>query len=130
MDKNKALYKLKGLPPIYYLNLDAEPERNIFMETQLEYWGIENYTRISAYDGRGDRDLSEIIKGRYPDGMTSGEVGCTTSHLKALRHFLETSDSPCALIENLYHPSPTNSYIHIGLSGLKYITPFSPCSNL
>ena len=98
MDKNKALYKLKGLPPIYYLNLDAEPERKIFMETQLEYWGIENYTRISAYDGRGDRDLSEIIKGRYPDGMTSGEVGCTTSHLKALRHFLETSDSPCALI--------------------------------
>jgi len=98
MDRNKALYKLKGLPPIYYLNLDAEPERNIFMETQLEYWGIENYTRISAYDGRGDRDLSEIIKGRYPDGMSSGEVGCTTSHLKALRHFLETSDSPCALI--------------------------------
>ena len=41
MDRNKALYKLKGLPPIYYLNLDAEPERKIFMETQLEYWGIE-----------------------------------------------------------------------------------------
>ena len=46
MDKNKALYKLKGLPPIYYLNLDAEPERKIFMETQLEYWVIENYTHL------------------------------------------------------------------------------------
>jgi hypothetical protein len=30
--------------------------------------------------------------------MSSGEVGCVTSHLKALKHFLETSDAPCALI--------------------------------
>ena len=29
--------------------------------------------------------------------MSSGEVGCTTSHLKALKEFLET-DAPCALI--------------------------------
>ena len=27
MDKNKAAFKLKGLPHIYYLNLDEEPER-------------------------------------------------------------------------------------------------------
>ena len=98
MDRNKATFKLKNLPPIYYLNLDEEPERNIFMESQLKYWEIENYTRISAYDGRGDRDLGHILKGRYPDGMSSGEVGCTTSHLKAMKHFLETSDAPCALM--------------------------------
>ena len=98
MDRNKATFKLKGLPPIYYLNLDEEPERMMYMEAQLKYWEIENYTRISAYDGRADRDLGHILKGRYPDGMSSGEVGCTTSHLKALKHFLETSDEPCALI--------------------------------
>tara|TARA_X000000368_G_scaffold322688_1_gene259817 strand:+ start:3341 stop:4132 length:792 start_codon:yes stop_codon:yes gene_type:complete len=97
MDRNKATFKLKNIPPIYYLNLDEEPERNIFMESQLKYWEIENYTRISAYDGRGDRDLGHILKGRYPDGMSSGEVGCTTSHLKAMKEFLKT-DEPCALI--------------------------------
>ena len=96
MDRNKAVFKLNGFPHIYYLNLDEEPERNTFMETQLKYWQIENYTRISAYDGRED-DLSDIVKGRYPDAMTSGEVGCTTSHLKALKEFLKT-DAPCALI--------------------------------
>ncbi len=68
MDKNKASYKLKGLPPIYYINLDGEPERKMYMEAQLKYWEIENYTRISAYDGRED-DLSDIIKGTYPDMM-------------------------------------------------------------
>jgi GR25 family glycosyltransferase involved in LPS biosynthesis len=98
MDRNKAVYKLKGLPPIYYLNLDEQPERAQYMEDQFKYWEIEDYTRISAYDGRDGRDLGDILKGRYPDMMSSGEVGCTTSHLKALKHFLETSDSPCVLI--------------------------------
>ena len=97
MDKNKAAYKLKGLPPIYCINLDEKPERWEFMEEQFKYWEIENYERISAYDGRED-DLSDIIKGKYPDTMSSGEVGCVTSHLKAIKHWMETSDAPCALI--------------------------------
>jgi hypothetical protein len=96
MDKNKAAYKLKNIPPIYYLNLDGQPERKQYMEEQFKYWEIENYTRISAYDGRTD-DLSDIISGRYPDNMTSGEIGCTTSHLKAIKHWIETSDSQCAI---------------------------------
>ena len=62
------------------------------MEGQFDHWGIKNYTRISAHDGRGDNDLGEILKGTYPNLMTSGEVGCTTSHLKALKHWLENSD--------------------------------------
>ena len=98
MDKNKAAYKLKNLPPIYYLNLDGQPERKEYMENQFKYWEIENYTRISAYDGRDGADLGHILKGRYPDLMNSGEVGCTTSHLKAIKHWYETSDTPCAII--------------------------------
>ena len=97
MDKNKSAYKLKGLPPLYYINIDGEPERDAYMQAQLKYWEIENYTRISAYDGRED-DLSDILKGRYPENMNSGEIGCTTSHLKAIKHWMDTSDSPCAII--------------------------------
>jgi len=97
MDKNKAAYKLKGLPPIYCINLDDKIDRWNYMQNQFAYWQIDNYTRISAYDGRED-DLSDIISGRYPQTMTSGEIGCVTSHLKAIKYFLENSDSPCALI--------------------------------
>jgi GR25 family glycosyltransferase involved in LPS biosynthesis len=96
MDKNKSAYKLKGIGPIYYLNLDGQPERKEYIERQFKYWEIENYERISAYDGRED-DLSDIIKGKYPDSMTSGEIGCTTSHLKAINHWINTSDSPYAI---------------------------------
>jgi hypothetical protein len=96
-DKNKAAYKLKNFGPVYYLNLDGQPERKEYMEDQFKYWEISDYTRISAYDGRDD-DLSDIIQGKYPDGMTSGEIGCVTSHLKAIKYWLETSDSPYAII--------------------------------
>ncbi len=97
MDKNKSAFKLKGIGPIYYLNIDGQPERKMYMEAQLKYWEIENATRISAYDGRED-DLSDIIKGKYPEDMNSGEIGCTTSHLKAIKHWMDTSDSPYAVI--------------------------------
>ena len=97
MDKNKSAYKLKGFPPIYYLNLDGQPERKEYTENQFNYWEIENYTRISAYDGRDD-DLSDIIKGCYPNNMLTGEVGSVTSHLKALKHWLENSDDPYLIV--------------------------------
>lgn len=96
LDKNKSAYKLKNIGPIYYLNLDGQPERREYMESQFNYWEIKNYTRISAYDGRED-DLSSIISGRYPTQMSSGEIGCVTSHLKAIKHWMETSDSPYAI---------------------------------
>lgn len=97
MDKNKSVYKLKNFGPVYLINLDEQPERWEYMEDQFKYWELENYTRISAYDGRED-DLSDIIKGRYPEAVSSGEIGCVTSHLKAIKHWYETSDSPYAII--------------------------------
>ena len=51
------------------------------MKEQLDFWQLENYERISAFDGRNS-DLSEIISGRYPNAVTPPEIGCVTSHLK------------------------------------------------
>jgi hypothetical protein len=96
-EKNKSAYKLDGFGPIYCINLDGQPERWDYMKTQFDYWELKDYTRISAYDGRED-DLSDILTGRYPEMMTSGEIGCVTSHLKAIKHWYETSDSPYAVI--------------------------------
>ena len=97
MDKNKAAPKLKGLPPLYYINIDGQPERDAYMKQHLDYWEVENYERVSAYDGRED-DLSDILTGKYPDNMSSGEIGCITSHLHAMKHWLETSDADTAIM--------------------------------
>ena len=74
LDKNKSAYKLKGIGPIYCINLDEQPERWEFMSNQFKYWEIEDkVTRISAYDGRED-DLSDILTGTYPTNMSGGEI--------------------------------------------------------
>ena len=94
-DKNKAAYKLKNFGPLYYINLDGQPERDTEMQSMCKYWEL-NPTRISAFDGRHG-DLNHILEGSHDIGITSGEVGCVTSHLKAIKHWYETSDTPYAI---------------------------------
>jgi len=97
MDNNKSAYKLRNLPPVLWLNLDADTHRFEHMTSQFEYWEIENHTRISGYDARVD-DVSLLLKGRIPDDMSPNEVGCVLSHLKAIKHFYEETDHPYILI--------------------------------
>lgn len=97
MDKNKSEFKLKSIPPVYWINLDSEEQRRIYMESQFKYWGIENHTRISGFDGRTD-DVCQYISGIAPDDMSTSEIGCCMSHLKAIKHFYEETDSEYCLI--------------------------------
>lgn len=97
MDKNKSTFKLKNIPPIYWLNLDSDTHRREYMEKQFYYWEINNHHRISGYDGRDD-DVASYLKGIMPDNMTQNEVGCVLSHLKAIKHFYQETDYPYVLI--------------------------------
>ena len=94
-EKNKAVYKLKNFGPLYYINLDGQPERDTEMQSMCKYWEL-NPTRISAFDGRHG-DLNHILEGSHDIGITSGEVGCVTSHLKAIKQWYETTDTPYAI---------------------------------
>jgi hypothetical protein len=100
LDKNKSAYKLKGIPHIYWLNLDADTHRCEYMEQQFKYWEIENHTRIAGYDARED-DVSGHLKGRIPDNVSQNELGCCLSHLKAIKTFYEeTDDEYCLILED------------------------------
>ena len=100
MDKNKSVFKLQGLPHIYWLNLDADVDRREYMEKQFKYWEIDNHTRIAGYDARED-DASEHLKGRIPDNVSQAELGCCMSHLKAIKTFYEeTDDDYCMIVED------------------------------
>ena len=94
-DKNKAAFKLKNFGPLYYINLDGQPERDAAMQSMCKYWEL-NPTRISAFDGR-NTSLNHILEGSHDIGISSGEVGCVTSHLKAIKQWYETTDTPYAI---------------------------------
>ena len=83
--------KLKGMGPVLWINLDTETDRQEHMNSLFDYYEIEN-TRISAIDARGDNDATEFLHGRFPELITPGELGCTMSHLKAIKHFYYETD--------------------------------------
>ena len=64
MDKNKAVYKLKGIPPIYCINLDDKQDRWEYMEDQFKYWEIEK-SRAGSLQNSEVRDwkLEELNRG-------------------------------------------------------------------
>jgi len=85
-DTSTVKKKLKGIGPILWINLDTETNRQDHMNSLFDFYGIEN-TRISGIDARGDNDVTDLLVGKFPELLTQGELGCTMSHLKAIKHF-------------------------------------------
>lgn len=88
--------KLDGFGPVYLINLKDHKHRLNNAVKQFKQNGIKDYTIIEAVDGRNN-DLSDLIVGKYPN-LKPSEIGCVMSHIKALHHWLETSDSDYAVI--------------------------------
>jgi hypothetical protein len=85
--------KLKGLPAIYYTNLDHRTDRREYMETQFDYWNIQNYYRISSSkylstedDKWGHLVLDESLQ------MGAAAVANSITHLEMIKSWLETSN--------------------------------------
>tara|TARA_Y100001934_G_C12217585_1_gene709156 strand:- start:93 stop:1169 length:1077 start_codon:yes stop_codon:yes gene_type:complete len=94
-ERNKAVYKLNNFGPLYYINLDGQPERDTEMQSMCKYWELDPI-RISAFDGRHG-DLNHILEGSHDIGITPGEVGCVTSHLKAIKEWYMNTNTPYAI---------------------------------
>lgn len=88
--------KLENFGPVYLINLKDHRHRLKNAEKEFKKYKIKDYTIIQAIDGRNS-DLSDIIIGDYPN-LKPSEIGCIASHIKTLKHWLDTSDSEYAII--------------------------------
>lgn len=88
--------KLKDFGPVYLINLKGHKARLEHAKKEFAKHNIKNYSVIEAIDGRNS-DLSDIIVDKYPS-LKSSEIGCITSHIKAMKHWIDTSDSEYAII--------------------------------
>jgi GR25 family glycosyltransferase involved in LPS biosynthesis len=88
--------KLDNFGPVYLINLKDHEHRLANAKSEFAKYNISDYTIIEAVDGRKS-DLSEIIDGKYPN-LKPSEIGCIASHIKAMKHWLDTSDSEYAVI--------------------------------
>ena len=90
--------KLIGFPHVYYFNMDKETDRNEYMKTQFDTYGIE-YTRVSSnrFDASKVSDWSnflydsqDIIKNQ--DGMNLRVLANFVSHIAFLKEWYDNSD--------------------------------------
>lgn len=94
--------------PVYLINLDRSPLRLASAQSQLNKYKIE-FERIRAVDGQGleAADFEEYndfnAKKYYGRSMTSGEIGCYFSHVKALNTFLKSNERHCIILEDDFH---------------------------
>lgn len=68
--------------PLYYINLDRSRDRNEFMIDQLNKNRVQHWKRIEAVNGKADPSIRYI---NSFSGLTNSEIGCTLSHLKAIK---------------------------------------------
>lgn len=90
-DTSTVKKKLKGIGPIFWINLDCQTDRQKHMNDLFDFYEIEN-TRISAINAQGENDVSEFLIGKFPELVSQGELACTMSHLKAIKYFYEKTD--------------------------------------
>ena len=91
--------KLKGLPTIYYVNLDHRTDRRQYMETQFFLWNIRNYKRISAtkYLSTEDNEWGHLVLDKEVE-FGSAAVGDSITHIEMIKDWLETTDEEYLII--------------------------------
>lgn len=87
--------KLKGLPTIYYTNLDHRTDRREYMETQFDYWDINNYHRISSSKYLSTEEYKwEYLVLDKSLSFGSAAVANSITHLEMIKNWLETTNEP------------------------------------
>ena len=91
--------------PIYYINLDKSIDRKEFMEKQFKDYNITDYKRVSGVYGKNITNTSEStvdgikFKNHNPE-LSLSEIGCTLSHLKAIKLAFDNNEKMVVIMED------------------------------
>jgi hypothetical protein len=88
--------KLENFGPVYVVNLKSRKDRRDYITKELKANKIK-YELIEAVDG-STADFESMVINHKEVPITKNEMGATVSHLKAIKHYLDTSDSEYAII--------------------------------
>lgn len=110
MIKNIDLYNLLNNEtcniyiPVYYINMDKDTNRKIFMEEQFKKIKCK-YTRIKGFNGKNiinkkEDNLDGISFRNDYDDISLPEIGCTLSHLFAIKTAFENNDTIAIICED------------------------------
>ena len=103
-DSQKQIYQKIDIP-VYYINMDKSVNRRKFMEKQFKLLNINSPVRIPGVPGNS---LDNILFGVYEDisysieytDLSPAEVGCTLSHLKAIKTAYDNNENNALILED------------------------------
>lgn len=90
--------KLGGFGPVYVVNLSRRTDRREHMERIFKDYDITNYTFIEAFDAQ--ENIHQYIynaERKNDKAAKRTETAACMSHLKAIKHWLDTSDTEYAI---------------------------------
>jgi len=101
--------KVKDMPHVYYFNLDHDIDRKEYMESQLDYYGID-YTRVSQskYLSSQFDDWSYLVDDptfalNFQNGWGIYHLASLITHLECLAEwFKNTTDEAVIILEDDY----------------------------
>ena len=82
---------------IYWINLERSHNRKVIMEKQLSEFNIVNHERIVGIDGK-NIDFKDYENNC--ENINVFELGCTLSHLKAIKTAYENDDKYALILED------------------------------
>lgn len=86
---------------ILYINLDRSESRRQKIENQLQAFDEIKYERISAVDGSKQGEIESVMKIPITNTTKNGNaLGCTASHLKAIKHAYESKLNEVIILED------------------------------
>lgn len=96
--------KLKGIPHIYYINLEDRKDRREFMEKQFKKWGIEKVSRVNASEFLKDdvKTWENLVHFPHIIPINRRRSVCVSlSHLETIRKWVEeTSEEYMIIMED------------------------------
>lgn len=101
--------------PVYYINMNRSTDRRSWMESQIKRFHIDQVERVIEVEGRADPSVDYVCTF---DNLSSSEIGCTLSHLRAIKLAYDRNLSEVLIVEDdasfllsPYWKQPLSQYI-------------------
>jgi GR25 family glycosyltransferase involved in LPS biosynthesis len=90
--------------PVYYINMDKNPDRKEFMEHQLAPF-TDRYKRIRGFNGYKIKNkmkdtVDDVTFNNYFSDLSNSEIGCVMSHLIAIKTAFDNGDEIALIVED------------------------------
>jgi hypothetical protein len=89
----RKIEKLTDFAPVYCISFEDDIKRRYVLQEQFDQYGVTCSYIVSTKED----DKANKVTGKYIDSLSPRSVNVVVSHLKAIRHWVNESNSPYAI---------------------------------